>query len=226
MRFLAPLTDMFTRSKLMILDFAHIPEDLPSKENIQLFFEQQTKLGKNPRLPEHRQVFNNNMLSATNARYLVSQYGEDRSAMLAGSVIAKEGRTLHMGVDIFSKDLEIVYAPCDGEIMRAAYEEQDHGYGHYVIFKPDDADFYFFFGHLSKDLPVLGPVKAGQIIAKLGDYHQQENGGWTRHLHLQICKDLPPEGKTPIGYSTKGSFAENNQKFPNPFDYFPEWKVL
>ncbi len=226
MNYLAPLTDMFTKSKLMILDFARIPADLPDDENIQLFFDEQTNQGNNPRLPEHRQVFNNDMLSATNARYLVSQYGEDRSATLAGSVIAKESRTLHMGVDIFSKDLETVYAPCDGEIIRAAYEEQDHGYGHYVIFKPNEADFYFFFGHLSKDLPALAAVKAGQPIASLGDYHEQENGGWTRHLHLQICKDLPAESETPIGYSTKDSFAENSQKFPNPFDYFPEWKVL
>lgn len=226
MKYLEPMTGMFSESKLMILDFAHIPADLPDTENIQHFFAAQTAVGNNPRLPEHRQVFNNDMLKATGARYLVSQYGEDRSAMLAGSGIAKEGRTLHMGIDIFSKDLEVVYAPSNGEIVRADYEQQDHGYGHYVMFKPDGADVYFFFGHLSKDLPTLGRVKAGQAIATLGDFHSQENGGWTRHLHLQVCTELPAKGDTPIGYSTKEAFEQNSKRFPNPFAFFPDWRVL
>lgn len=226
MKYLEPMTDMFTRSKLMILDFAHIPADLPEAENIQQFFTRQTAAGNNPRLPEHRQMFNNDMLQATGARYLVSQYGEDRSAMLAGSGIAEEGRTLHMGIDIFSQELETVYAPSDGAIIRADYEQQDHGYGHYVIFKPDNADIYFFFGHLGKELPAIGRVEAGQPIATLGNFHNQENGGWTRHLHLQVCTELPPEGETPIGYSTKEAFADNSKRFPNPFTYFPDWRVL
>lgn len=225
MKYHEPLQEMFTQSKLMILDFALIPRGLPTAENIQLFFETQSKAGVNPRLPEHRQVFNNRMLTETGARYLVSQYGEDRSAMLAGSSIADEGRTLHMGIDIFSRELETVYAPCDGTIVRASYEDQDHGYGHYIVFKPNNAEVYFFMGHLSKKLPQLGAVKAGEAIATLGDFHDQENGGWTRHLHLQICTELPPEGQTPIGYSTKQAFAVNSLKFPNPSNYFPDWRL-
>jgi murein DD-endopeptidase MepM/ murein hydrolase activator NlpD len=144
--------------------------------------------------------------------------------MLAGSSIADEGRTLHMGIDIFSRDLETVYAPCDGEIIRTAYEAQDHGYGNYLILKPEGlGGIYFFLGHLSKELPALGAVKAGEPIAVLGDYADDENGGWSRHLHLQMTTELPPEGKTPDGYSAKVDFPKNSQRFPNPMQYFPEW---
>lgn len=221
-----PLNELFTRSKLMILDFSQIPATLPRDQNIQLFFEQCEAASRNPRLPENRQKFNDQMLKSTGTRYLVSRYAEDRQAMLTGSVIAKEGRTLHMGIDIFSKDQETVYAPCDGTIVRAEYEEQDHGYGHYIIIEPDDKPgFYIFLGHLAKDLPKLRHVRAGEAIAQLGDYRNAENGGWSRHLHLQIITELPPKGETPIGYSSTATFAANAQKFPDPMPFFPDWQI-
>lgn len=225
MTFTEPLPQLFTRSKIMILDFSEIPEGVPATENIQLFFTDCEAHGQNPRLPENRQQFNNRMLAATGERYLVSRYAEDRSAMLTGSQIAKEGRTLHMGIDIFSKNLEPVSAPCDGDIVRVGFEGEAHSYGHYLILQP--ADFqgvYIFMGHLSKSLPDLGPIKAGQHIATLGGYEHNENGGWSRHLHLQFIRELPPEGKTPIGYSSRAAFPENSQSFPNPFDFLPEWQ--
>jgi murein DD-endopeptidase MepM/ murein hydrolase activator NlpD len=79
-------------------------------------------------------------------------------------------------------------------------------------------------GHLSAELPAPGPVSAGQQIARLGDYHHGENGGWSRHLHLQFIREVPPAGETPDGYSTKAAFPENSQRFPNPFDFLPEWR--
>lgn len=220
------MPSVFTSSRLMILDFAQIPENTPKQANIQKYFEMTTEQGMNPRLPELRQQFNNSLLDFYQIHYLVSRYGEDRSSMLAGTNIAKQGRTLHMGIDIFSRDLENVYAPCDGEIIRINYEKQDHGYGYYLIFKPDNHDIYFFFGHLSEVFPFeKGRAKIGQHIARLGDFINNENGGWSRHLHLQAIKELPPEGKTPIGYSTKDDFDLNSQKFPDPMRFFPKWKI-
>lgn len=222
----APLPQLFTRSRLMILDFNQIPPTLTSIENIQTFFEACTLSGHNPRLPQHRQRFNNQMLEATGARYLVSRYGEDRAAMLAGSAIAAEGRTLHMGIDIFSKDLETVYAPCDGRIVRTGREPQDHGYGNYLILQPAHLPgIYFFFGHLAQRLPRVVNVRAGQPIAALGDYHLNENGGWSRHLHLQVLTELPLVGETPIGYSSRATFARNSRLFPDPMLYFPNWRI-
>ncbi|MGH7158122.1 MAG: peptidoglycan DD-metalloendopeptidase family protein [Candidatus Saccharimonadales bacterium] len=226
MQLQAPMTDLFNRSKLMILDFYQIPADIPAIQNIQTFFEECTAKGINPRLPENRQKFNNNMLDSAGMRYLVSRYGEDRSAMLTGSSIAKEGRTLHMGIDIFCKDQETIYAPCDGVIVRASRERQDHSYGYYATIQPDEnPGVYIFLGHLSQDLPVPGPVKEGEVIARIGDYRDNENGGWSRHLHLQIITELPPAGQAPLGYSSVADFAANSQKYPDPTQFFPNWHI-
>lgn len=111
-----PLQDLFHSSKRVILDLTKIADDTPDGDNIRLFFEDSTAQNIDPKLPENRQKFNNNMLDNNNCRYLIGQYCEDRSAMLQGSTIAQEGRTYHLGMDIFCKDLEKVFAPCDGEM--------------------------------------------------------------------------------------------------------------
>lgn len=222
-----PLADLFTSSRLMILDFADIPSDAAPEENIALFFKDCEQYGTDPRLPENRQAFNNTLLEYSSMRYVVSRYGEDRSAMLAAdSRIAQEGRTLHMGVDIFCRDLAAVFAPCTGTIVRTGFEDEAHSYGHYLILQPDeDLGIYFFFGHLSKELPPLGKVRAGQQIAQLGDYRHNENGGWSRHLHLQCITELPPDGLTPDGYATKAAFSLARKRFPDPFTFFPQWQL-
>lgn len=226
MHYLAPLEGLFESSRLMILDFSEIPPRLRPEENIRQYFEDCSSRGINPRLPEHRQAFNDHMLEACNVRYLVSRYGEDRRAMLVGSQIAAEGRTIHMGIDIFSRDLEPVFAPCDGEIVLTGVEPEPHSYGNYLAFRPTgQRNLYFFMGHLSRELPALGPVNAGQQIAQLGDYHNNENGGWSRHLHLQVIRELPAPGTTPDGYSTRERFDASNTAFPDPMPLFPNWQI-
>ncbi len=224
---LAPLKDLFTKSKLLILNFDELTPSVPPEENIALYFQACETQGVNPRLPENRQKFNNSMLRKTGVHYLVSRYGEDRHSMLTGSEIAREGRVLHLGVDIFCEDLEQVYAPCDGRIVRSEQEHGSHSFGHYLILKPDQAHLpYLFLGHLSAELPSEGDeCKAGQPIARLGDFVDNENGGWSRHLHLQMLTELPPVGEAPIGYSTKADFAANAEKFPDPMPYFPDWVI-
>lgn len=220
-----PLKDLFEHSYIVKLDFAQLDDSMPEWENIENYFKAALENNINPRLPENRQQFNNLMLDKTGARYLIGRYGEDRIAMLADTPAGKQGRTIHMAIDIFAKDLEPVYAPCDGEIIRSDYEEGFGEYGNYLFLKPDNQDFYIFFGHLSSDKVSAGNVKKGQIIAHLGDYANDENGGWSRHLHLQIVTQLPPEGKTPDGYSTKEKLEDNTKIYPNPLNYFLKWKV-
>jgi len=221
-----PLEGLFTSSRLLVLDFADIPAGTPPEESMQHFFASCERLGLNPRLPEQRQAFNDQLLKRTGAHYLVSRYGEDRVAMLKGSEMAKQGRTLHMGIDVFCRNLETVYAPCDGDIVRTGQESDDHSYGYYLALRPrEKPDVLFFFGHLSSKLPELGPVQAGQPIAQLGDFTAHENGGWSRHLHIQMVKDLPPEPKTPDGYATREQFPHASQNCPSPLPYFPEWQI-
>lgn len=221
-----PMQGMFSSSALMVLDFDQLTDDTPPEQDIRRFFEECKAEGVNPRLPENRQRFNNQMLKSTGARYLVSRYIEDRRAMLADTKIGQEGRTFHLGVDVFSADLEPVYAPCDGEIVAASYEAGFGEYGHYVILRSDElADTWFFFGHLSKDLPPLGKVKKGAAIARLGDYADNENGGWSRHLHLQVLRRYDTEAGTPPGYSTEDNLPNSERIYPNPLPYFADWRI-
>lgn len=211
------MPQLFTRSEIMILDFNQIPSDLPEYKNIKKFFDKSQEEGIDPKLPENRQKFNNEFLQKTGKRYLISRYAEDRIEMLKGSKIAKEGRTIHLGIDIFSKDLETVYAPCDGEIVVAIREEGSHSFGSYIIIKLDAkvTKNFLFLGHLSYDLPDLGKVSKGQIIAKLGDYINGENGGWSRHLHVQLLKDLPENDSLIPGYSSRKNLNQNMINYPD-----------
>lgn len=219
-----PLPELFSRSVLLILDVQQIPANITRSLNIERYFEELLYKGLDPRLPVYRQKFNNTALTSTGARYIVCRYGEDRSTILADTHIGKQGRTVHMGVDIFSRDLESVHAPCDGVIVRTGYEEGSHSFGHYAILRPTDKSLpYFFFGHLNSDPIALRSVKAGDTIGRLGDF--QENGGWSRHLHLQLFRDLPRDDENLVGYLSQADFKTDPARFPDPMPFFPDWHI-
>jgi peptidoglycan LD-endopeptidase LytH len=215
------LPELFSNSEIMILDFNQIPKNIPEWKNIQAFFESSYKNGNDPKRPENRQIFNDTFIRKSGKRYLIGRYLEDRIRMLEGSDIEKEGRTIHLGVDIFSTNLEQVSAPCDGEIVKIGQEEGSHSFGYYLILKPDEniMDEYIFIGHLSNELLLPGKITKGQVIAKMGDYSNNENGGWSRHLHVQLLKRMPEKNLPPIGYSTKESLNKNMIEYPDPSRY-------
>lgn len=225
---LEPMPEMFTRSELLVWNFAEIDPVLDVHKNISTYMGERELAGEDPRDAYHRQEFNNNVFNHTNARYLIGRYGENRIDILGrGSHIATEGRTYHLAIDIFSRDQEPVYAPCDGEIVVSDYEPGEHNYGNYVILRPDDESLpYIFFGHLdAAHRHPLGRVQAGQQIGRLGSYERLENGGWSIHLHLQLLRELPPAGQSPIGYSSLENLPANQQHFPDPMNIFTEWQV-
>ena len=115
------LPELFTQSELMILDFNQVSANMPEYKNIKVFFEKSRAHGMDARRPEQRQKFNNNFLQKAGKRYLISRYAEDRIEMLRGSKVAEEGRTIHLGIDIFSQNLEHVYAPCNADIVATGY---------------------------------------------------------------------------------------------------------
>ncbi len=221
------MPELFTRSEVLIWNFTEINREYDEYKNIQQYMKEQELAGKDPRDAFHRQAFNKRVLNNTNSRYLIGRYGENRVDILGhGSHMAKEGRTYHLAIDIFSQDREPVFAPCDGEIVVSEYEPGLHNYGNYLILRPDDESLpYIFFGHLAKDKRSLGRVIAGEQIARLGSYEQLENGGWSIHLHLQLLTDLPSKGQAPIGYSTLADLPKNKRLFPDPQDLFPQWQV-
>ncbi len=220
------MKQMFSSSKLLILDFEQIPEGTEHDANIETYFHELEAKNLNPREAKNRQSFNDKLLDSSGFKYLVSRYAEDRSSIIHGSTIAKEGRTIHLGVDVFCKDTEVVYAPCDGTIIEVGQEPEDHSFGYYLVLEPDDKSIpIIFLGHLGSKLIKKGRVEAGQELGKLGDFMEHENGGWSRHLHIQMLSERPKEGVAPIGYSTESDLKANRNKFPDPIPYFPEWKI-
>jgi hypothetical protein len=92
--------------------------------------------------------------------------------------------------------------------------------------RPDDKALpYIFFGHLADKKQPLGRVVGGKQIAQLGSFVDEENGGWSIHLHLQLLTELPPAGEAPIGYTSLQNIERNRQQFPNPIALFPDWKI-
>lgn len=209
---------MRDQSEIMILDFAALSQTLPEYKNIKLFFEHSKKDGINPKNPEQRQHFNNLFLKLSGKKVLIGRYGEDRSAMLEGSLIAREGRTIHLGIDLFTADLEEVFCPFAGEVVQAGYETAPHGYGYWVIIEHliGKTKFYSFYGHLGKRLLAKKIMRAGDIIGQIGDFKDGENGGWSRHLHFQLLNELPKEGITPLGYASPVQFEKYHVEVPNP----------
>lgn len=219
------MPELFSRSEILIWNFGDITKT-DAHKNIKEYMRAQEKLGHDPRDAFHRQEFNEQVLRRTDSRYLIGRYLEDRSDILQGSHIASQGRTYHLAIDIFSKNQEPVFAPCDGQIVVSTRESGLHNYGNYLILKPDDTTLpYIFFGHLASSKHPVGKVHAGQQIGQLGSFYQLENGGWSVHLHLQLLVELPPEGEAPIGYSSLTNLEKNKHLFPNPQSLFPAWQI-
>jgi 4-aminobutyrate aminotransferase-like enzyme/Ser/Thr protein kinase RdoA (MazF antagonist) len=106
-----------------------------------------------------------------------------------------EGRTVHLGIDLFAGAGTGVRAALDGVVHGLADNRQPFDYGPVVILRhltDSDQAFYTLYGHLSRrsleKLTVGQSVTAGTAFATLGSPH--ENGGWTPHLHFQLIVDL------------------------------------
>ena len=131
--------------------------------------------------------------AATGARYGLGLYGEKRSVYTAAQFadsMSDERRMVHLGVDVFAPAGTPVHAPLDGEVLAVAYNADPLDYGHTLFLRHDG--FCTLYGHLGASLPSLvrvgQKVQAGQVVAHLGDWH--ENGGWSAHLHFQVISDM------------------------------------
>ena len=106
-------------------------------------------------------------------------------------------RTIHLGVDIWCKAGEPVFAPCDAVVHSFKNNNNFGDYGATIILKHtiDNVDFYTLYGHLSlkslENIKVNDVIKQSEKFAELGN--ESENGNWPPHLHFQIINDI--EGK-------------------------------
>lgn len=129
--------------------------------------------------------------------YGLGAYGEKRTVYQTdqfADAASPERRVMHTGIDVFAAAGTPVYAPLAGRVLSVVYNADPLDYGHTLILQHDaeGVPFYTLYGHLGGSLPSLlsvgDTVLPGQVIAHLGDWH--ENGGWAPHIHFQIMTDM------------------------------------
>lgn len=153
--------------------------------------------GEHPDMPAFSDRAFDAWFAAKGVPYGLGSYGEKRSVYATDQFAdsaSPERRTLHLGIDVFAPAMTPVLAPLPGRVAHLTYNADPLDYGHTLILEhdADGTPFYTLYGHLAGTLPSLlslGDIVApGQVIAHLGDWH--ENGGWAAHIHFQIMTDL------------------------------------
>ena len=134
------------------------------------------------------------------SRLGIGRYNEARVIYTADAFkvetdTAPEYRTIHLGLDLFARPGEPVYAFMGGRVHSFQNNTAHQDYGPTIILSHETDSgipFYSLYGHLAATsldgLEPGMPVSAGQPIGTIGT--SAENGGWAPHLHLQLITDL------------------------------------
>lgn len=153
--------------------------------------------GQHPDMPPFSDRAFDAWFASQDVRYGLGSYGERRSVYETpqfADAASPERRSVHLGIDVFAPAGTPVHAALPGRVLHVTYNADPLDYGHTLILQHDagGVPFYTLCGHLGGSLPRLlkvgDTVAPGQLIANLGDWH--ENGGWAAHLHFQIMTDL------------------------------------
>ena len=153
--------------------------------------------GQHPDMPAFSDRSFDAWFAAKGVAYGLGTYCEKRSVYETpafADAASPERRTVHLGIDVFAPALTPVYAPLAGRVLYVTYNPDHLDYGNTLILQHDAGGvaFYTLYGHLAGTLPGLlkvgDAVEPGQLIAHLGDWH--ENGGWAAHLHFQIMTGM------------------------------------
>lgn len=151
-------------------------------------------------------------------------YGEERNLYNSSEHFNQsneEPRTIHLGIDLWTKAGTPVFAPLDGKIHSQQYNGNHLDYGATIITEHfiEDEKFYILFGHLSLASLQIRKVgekfKLSEHLADLGI--PSENGGWSPHLHLQIIKEIGEWVGDYPGVAKKSEAEFYLKNAPNPF---------
>lgn len=155
----------------------------------------------------------------------LASYLEDRETILCQyPQMREEKRYYHLGLDIIVPLDTPLHTPLDAVVQESGYEEGDGNYGGNVLLRHDNPGFetfYSLYGHLNRDaLPEPGnEFKAGEVFARIGDFH--ENGNWFYHTHLQvITRKGYDEGWVSKGYCSAKDLAVIDSLCPSPLIFF------
>lgn len=153
--------------------------------------------GERPDMPAFSDRAFDAWFAAQGVPYGLGSYDEKRSVYATdqfADAASPERRTRHLGIDVFAPAMTPVHAPYAGRVSHVTYNADPLDYGNTLIVehRADGITFHTLYGHLAGTLPQLlkvgDLVEPGQLIAHLGDWH--ENGGWAAHLHFQIMTDM------------------------------------
>jgi len=128
----------------------------------------------------------------------VGRYGEARAFYSTPAFAAdpeQEGRTVHLGIDLFVAPGTPVRAPLPASVHLLADNASPKDYGPLVVLRHQPEDgvaFFTLYGHLSTDtllaLRVGQQLAAGEVFAWVGE--PPTNGDWAPHVHVQLVLDL------------------------------------
>lgn len=126
--------------------------------------------------------------------WAVGGYDEVRSPEMYCSTLYSDGRTIHMGIDIWGPAGTPIHAFADGIVFGAVDNSNPRDYGPTVITQHEigGRSLWALHGHLSRNslsVPTGGMVEAGDIVGYFGS--EDENGGWMPHLHFQLALEAP-----------------------------------
>ena len=137
----------------------------------------------------------NKKLADAGASFAIGGYNENRVLYKRSNLFdGEQGRTLHLGVDIWGAAGTPVYAPMGGMVHSFAFNNNFGDYGATIILQHhiDMITFYTLYGHLS--LTDLDPLRIGKYLTRgevVGHFGTpNENGNWPPHLHFQIIDDM------------------------------------
>jgi 4-aminobutyrate aminotransferase-like enzyme/Ser/Thr protein kinase RdoA (MazF antagonist) len=206
----------FENKKIILLDLSVSSLDLGNNINFE-----------NPRNFQKRidDIFWEN-----DAEIGVGGYGEIRpfyntDAYILPSNNGRQWRTVHLGLDIWTKVGTPVFAAFDGTIYSLKDNKGDDNYGPTIILEHEvnaDLTFYTLYGHLSpifEHLEIGQTIKKGEEIATIGTFPQ--NGNWADHLHFQIILDMLGQTGDFFGVCTPNDKAIWLSICPNPLEPTP-----
>lgn len=164
----------------------------------------------------------NNELNTNGSIAGIGGYGEHRIIYSRSEVFdGEEARSVHLGLDIWTKAGTPIFAPLEGEVHSFQINKASGDYGPTIILEHrlDNSTFFTLYGHLStaslEGLQECQSIQKGQQIATLGEYH--ENVHWPPHLHFQIIKDLEGRMGDYPGVAAPSEAAKYLANCPNPF---------
>lgn len=148
----------------------------------------------------------------------IGRYNEKRRGMYEAEIFAGK-RNIHMGIDIGAPAGTPVHSFAEGEIFLFAYNAAPGDYGNTVITRHliEGREIFALYGHLN-GASIQGKkpgqkIKSGEVIAWLGEKH--ENGGWNPHLHFQLSLVKPEVCDMP-GVVAEEDLEKSLRIYPDP----------